>query len=1217
MKKKVRIKSLPKAQFGPAPLGLTPEQIEIFNQNQNMFGTPPQRTISVPDYMGSINTTPSITEGMIPFSQNQTQPFNAANTFNPFASATMPRMAPSVTPLLTDVDQFNEPYGPLTESNYYANVAEQYTASPEGTTFDDNNAFAPGYQGISQNKQAFSLPKGTGFLPFMGASLFGKMGRRNERNQIAGDFRNRFLSDAMYAPLPSDYSGTRGDYVTNQGLGINFRPDEAVYGQFGKIAKYGGQMKRKIKITGLPQQAYGGTQNKASVDEMYPYNSNVRRAAYSDMLDGNPDQSVRQYAEEVPREIANIEAEKGETIVKPLDNGLLGMYKIGGKRHYEGGTPLQATPNDFIFSDTKDMKIKDPAILESFGMKYKKGGFTPAKISNKFNLNDPSIQKPLNDPNADYLQKATAERMYDNYLSQLGKLALVQEGRKGFPQGAPDIAMPYMQKVGMDPSMFMPDVMTPQDASMQMGKAQWGGTWAEASRKQEQEDMQEADRLRALRNQMNFSGANRGSGVMDYANYIFDFLPSVGNYMTTGNFEPYTQTFDRYIDEGNLADTDVARYLPRIADLISSGIAPKKQVGKLSGMATQKATSAINQGLEYASKKLPSLSSLKDRTKLYKELVSKYGKSVADNIDNALDIVTPALPFAPLAGYMAIKNLTPEEQKMVEENPELLQNYETIEPVQVKAPQRDTVVADPRMERAEQEFRKAAAVPEPTVLDTSELEFYKEGGQYQTGGPVKRNLRVAKNPKTGNFGVYEIDNSGKAKLLFNTFLGKGKATPGGDTESWKGGPEQLKSYIDELQNKGVDLSNINSAKDFQSVIYNYALKNNPATIENMWSKYGTTLELNKYPDLISKLNKQGVKTTKSNQGYKLDFSGIDPNKKGEVLAMLEPLYDDSKIGTRTVSLDFNTPATETPVTAPEPQPQPQPETKQPYRGEDIQPGKVDLENTRRADPGQYYIQDLMNTGLAAADRFGVKKYSPYDATIPAPALMDPTFYDPSRELAATGEMANMVTQNLGQFAGPQALSSRASQIQGNAAKSVADTLGRYNNLNVGVANQFEQANKAIINDFNLKNALAKSNYYDKTVIGNQQYDNAKRTANARLMEQGTNAITNKAMTQVLNSMYPEYGVDPTVGGEMIFIPPTTLPDGTGRSRNNMYDNTVSNVLGIKKQLEASDPQGFGALSEEAKWDKLSKLAPRESATTRRADFDQAYLLNMMTRNRRR
>ena len=45
----------------------------------------------------------------------------------------------------------------------------------------------------------------------------------------------------------------------------------------------------------------------------------------------------------------------------------------------------------------------------------------------------------------------------------------------------------------------------------------------------------------------------------------------------------------------------------------------------------------------------------------------------------------------------------------------------------------------------------------------------------------------------------------------------------------------------------------------------------------------------------------------------------------------------------------------------------------------------------------------MNTALAANDRLGIKKYLPYDAGMPAPALMDPTFYDPSRELAATGD----------------------------------------------------------------------------------------------------------------------------------------------------------------------------------------------------------------------
>lgn len=996
MKKKVRIKSLPKAQFAGQPsLVLTPQQKDIWYQNQNMFGTPPQKTISVPDYMGSTNTTPSITEGMIPFSQNQTQTFNAANTFNPFASATMPRMAPSVTPLLTDVDQFNEPYGPLTESNYYANVAEQYTASPEGTTFDDNNGFAPGYQGMNQKKeQALSLPQGTGFLPFMASSVFGNMGRRNERNQIAGDFRNRFLSDAMYAPLPSDYSGTRGDYVTNQGLGINFRPDEAVYGQFGKIAKYGGQMKRKIKITGLPQQAYGGTQNKASVDEMYPYNSNVRRAAYSDMLDGNPDQSVRQYAEEVPREIANIEAEKGETIVKPLDNGLLGMYKIGGKRHYEGGTPLQATPNDFIFSDTKDMKIKDPAILESFGMKYKKGGFTPAKISNKFNLNDPSIQKPLNDPNADYLQKATAERMYDNYLSQLGKLALVQEGRKGFPQGAPDIAMPYMQKVGMDPSMFMPDVMTPQDASMQMGKAQFGNNPLDPN---------------AL--------MQRPSSSNEFYQNMFTPSPQPA-------LNPNTQ-----------------------------------QAAQPSATQTSQPTS-VNQTPGF------------DPASIYgsESYITRYGKPTAGKVRVMLD---------PNASYE-------DKVRLAEEATAVEFGTKTKAPVQ---------------QGRTEGYKYFYAGLTPSDFEKRYLQGFMDMGDVESLTPIERRKKL--------FSELGIEAS----------------------------EEQL-----------------NDPK---------SLYNNQEWLKNTF-----------YPAFKKKLPQDEFRSVmKDDFMFGLEHFDNIPERK------TPPPADTSK--------------------TPDPGPT---------------PGIIPPVTPQRAEPGKYYVQDLMNTGLAAADRLGVKKYLPYDAGMPAPALMDPTFYDPSRELAATGEMANMVTQNLAQFVGPQALSSRASQIQGNAAKAVADTLGRYNNLNVGVANQFEQLNKGIINDFNLKNTMAKSNYYDKTVIANQQYDNAKRAANARLMGQATNAITNKAMTQVLNSMYPEYAIDPTTGGEMRYLPSQRTFDGSSTPTGNPYSDVSGNIQALRKQFE-SDPD-FQKLSAKEKLDVLSKFMPKESSMTRRVDPRQAFLMNMMRNGRR-
>ncbi|MFN9953634.1 MAG: hypothetical protein ACK55I_11080, partial [bacterium] len=90
MKKKVRVKSLPKAQNGmQPPMVLTPEQKAIWARNQNMFGTPPSLFADV--YKGNPNTTGSFNIGMpefietkkgVPsvFNNTNTTPFN-----NPFA----------------------------------------------------------------------------------------------------------------------------------------------------------------------------------------------------------------------------------------------------------------------------------------------------------------------------------------------------------------------------------------------------------------------------------------------------------------------------------------------------------------------------------------------------------------------------------------------------------------------------------------------------------------------------------------------------------------------------------------------------------------------------------------------------------------------------------------------------------------------------------------------------------------------------------------------------------------------------------------------------------------------------------------------------------------------------------------------------------------------------------------------------------------------------
>jgi hypothetical protein len=151
--------------------------------------------------------------------------------------------------------------------------------------------------------------------------------------------------------------------------------------------------------------------------------------------------------------MANLEAEKDEIAMIPDKGGIPSTFIIGGKRHHSGGTPLFLPSDSFIFSDTAKMRIKDPTILAQFGMPPKKGGYTPAEIAKKYDTS--KYKKILADPNTDDLQRETAELMIANNNLKLAKLAIYQESMKGFPQGMPQVGMPYLEEMGVDPAQFV------------------------------------------------------------------------------------------------------------------------------------------------------------------------------------------------------------------------------------------------------------------------------------------------------------------------------------------------------------------------------------------------------------------------------------------------------------------------------------------------------------------------------------------------------------------------------------------------------------------------------------------------------------------------------------------------------------------------------------------------------------------------------------------
>lgn len=244
-----------------------------------------------------------------------------------------------------------------------------------------------------------------------------------------------------------------GNYNPNSGL---FRED--LEGQTWQ-SKYGG----------VPHMKMGGPKGRTGQQVDYSLGIFPTALGGSDINQyiGQKKPQIADTLKPVPRDKANLEAEKGETAYGDLNgDGFPEHYEIGGKRHYQGGTPLDLPDDTFIFSDTRSMRISDPKILKMFGKSPKKGGYTPAELAKQYDIN--SYRKILDDPDSDVVDRKTAEQMIKNFNIKLGALALAQESKKGFPQGIPVVAQPYMETMGISEEDILPKEEEAQQMAQQM-----------------------------------------------------------------------------------------------------------------------------------------------------------------------------------------------------------------------------------------------------------------------------------------------------------------------------------------------------------------------------------------------------------------------------------------------------------------------------------------------------------------------------------------------------------------------------------------------------------------------------------------------------------------------------------------------------------------------------------------------------------------------------
>ncbi|TXG78740.1 hypothetical protein E6Q11_00380 [Candidatus Dojkabacteria bacterium] len=696
-------------------------------------------------------------------------------------------------------------------------------------------------------------------------------------------------------------------------------------------------------------------------------------------------------------EHANLEAEKGETVVTHLNKGgIPEFYNIGGKRHYDGGTPLNLPPDSFVFSRDKKMKIKDSEILDHFGKTNDKS-YTPAELSRKYDLN--KYHKILADPNSSKLDIKTAEMMIENYNNKLGQLALVQESMKGFPDGIPGIAMPYLATAGINPADFakMPGQENPNDQP----QARYGGA-------------PNATAIKAIEPKSSAVYSNMTPRMQDGGSVRRKVRVHLG-YMQDGGGTPAPSTSGTPTTSQNVPK-DAVKWDMTKEGYDESQVQPGDYVRKADG-------------------------------KWYK--VKGYTQKNYGYSDARLGDLQPAY------GHM---------QNTIMSNPDLQEAIYTNYQKHIK-----------NGELSEAEKKRLLDIPPEQVINN----FLQ--GQKQVYAINASGVLYEKD-KAGNI-IYE---NGKPKMKSEKEL---KVWETRESEEYKKRMKELGFNEDEIFT-GLNTAMFQAAyKGLQDASGDEKFK---GTLENF------------------NLTPVGLKDSHGKHTY-----------QDKPISPVDKFFGNTTAGQAVLPKELDKELTMEEYTPEEPKP------------EDPEKPLKHLGEPAKSPYAPWWLQDIINTAGAAGDYFRAKKYGPWQAT-PGVDLMSPTFQDPTRQLAANAELANIATQGAGMFSGPQAYNARSSQIQGQAATNVANTLASVHGMNVQIANQFEMANAQLMNQASDRKAQLATNLYDKNTIANQQFDFEKGALLHNLRNNYVNAITNRAQTQTMNSLYPQFAVDPTSGGFMHF-----------------------------------------------------------------------------------
>jgi hypothetical protein len=743
----------------------------------------------------------------------------------------------------------------------------------------------------------------------------------------------------------------------------------------------------------------------------------------------------------VPRKDANLEAEGGETVIGNIDGSKIpSFFNIEGPRHTKGGVPLSLPDDSFIFSDTKSMMITDPGLLKMFNMPTKKGGYTPAEMSKKFDIN--KYREILQDRNSDKIDINTAELMIKNYVIKLGALALAQESKKGFPQGIPKLSEPYMESNGISEEDLIPKKYNEQKEMPEQERA-------ESSEMQSMEGQEE--------------------------------MP-----MQMPNGEPTAQAQEemmRYGGMRRLRRAQEGMQQPSEEEMMM--MQQQQQGGQDQQMMQimQQVAQALKQGAEPEELTVELL-----QNQIAPEEVAQIFVELGMPQDQVQQLV-----MSVMQQMQGGQQQDPRQQQMSEEEMMAMQQQDPRQMQQAPMAQYGMSMGGYDMPFYDDSYKMAyGGMPK-----------YDVGGPPSAAGPGGSTKIKKADYDSDKYKDYTVNGKVKSKTIYNDISGKkdykSKTAPIGGGSN----PNLIADLCKSMKQKGSSHYGKTAAEVLTFAKY----------------KPGTAL----YEKHLITLKNCEVKATV---------------KSVDTVTYDDEVPEEPKVPEETTTA----PTEEKTTTTPEETPTEETTTTTPTT---TTTEEVETVPPAERKPAKWWLQDNVNTMGAVSDLASVKKYMPWEAKVDLEEPR-PTFLDPTRELAAQSEQANIASQASASFAGPQGLGARNSATQGNAAAQAANTLGNINNQNVNIANQFEGTQTGIRNQESMLNQQMANRVYDKNTIANQNFDNAKLQGRQNLRNAYNTGVTNKWKTDALNQMYPNYQTDAGPGGKVTYTPTDKTIDTTKR-----------------------------------------------------------------------